>query len=169
MQQITTQHIRAFLLTEEIENERKYAPIGFCLITPEGTIDFANEAWLTITSQSPEEIESDTWKETTFHANDLAKMTGLFDNRVTRRDGFTTESRLKDRPNGPAWALTTAYAELHPTGAFKNVVCWLTDLTAQKGSEQLRQRMEEALEMKRQQENFIDVSGRLTSFCMVGA
>lgn len=154
MKQITTPHIQTFLLTEEMSMERKYrqfadhALIGVCLLTPEGCLEFANEAWFTITSQSRLEVSPLAWKETTFHIDDLPRMTSLFENLAARKDTFTVESRLANKAGGEAWVLASAYAELHPTGVVKNVICWLTNITAQKAAEHLlRQKMDEALEM----------------------
>lgn len=57
----------------------------------------------------------------------------------------------------PTWILATGYAELN-NGSLKNIVCWVTDISAQKAAAKgLQERMEEALELKRQQENFIDM------------
>jgi signal transduction histidine kinase/AmiR/NasT family two-component response regulator len=60
-----------------------------------------------------------------------------------------------------AWILASGYAELSRNGELKNVVCWITDISMQKAAAKaLNIKMNEALELKRQQENFIDVSPR---------
>jgi len=80
---------------------------------------------------------------------------------------LTVETRLKRpwRINGQtaevthdtAWILASGYAEVSFDGTLKNVVCWITDISAQKAAAKgLQDKMNEALERKRQQENFID-------------
>ena len=54
--------------------------------------------------------------------------------------------------------LVSAHPELNYSGTLENVVCWFTDISDQKSAERdLRARMDEALEIKRQQENFIGI------------
>jgi PAS domain S-box-containing protein len=144
-----------------------HAPIGVCLIDPKGCLKFANDAWFEITARSREDNDCMSWL-TPIHPDDVSKMEALFADLKVCKGPVTIEMRLKRlwRATGtqstskgsPAWILASGYTELNANGTVKNVVCWFTDISAQKAAERdLRTRMDEALEMKRQQENFIDV------------
>lgn len=145
-----------------------YAPVGVCLLDHQGCTKFANDAWFAITGQSREDTESMSWLKP-FHPEDIAKMRELFSDLKSGKGPLTMESRLQrlwragdaqqNLAESHAWVLASAYPELHPNGVVKDIVCWLTDISAQKASEiNLQIRMDEALEMKRQQENFIDMT-----------
>ena len=158
--------------TRELEHsELKYrhfaenAPVGVSLINCAGLIEFANEAWLSITGQS--ETKYTSWLRS-FHHEDVSMLQSLFFDLMASKKPFTVESRVQrcynaedsrtHSPERPAWILVSAHPELNNSGALENVVCWLTDISDQKSAERdLRARMDEALEMKRQQENFIDM------------
>lgn len=57
------------------------------------------------------------------------------------------------------WYLCSLFPVVDNNGSLKSVIGSMTDITAQKFNEHLQQRrMEDALESKRQQENFIDVT-----------
>jgi hypothetical protein len=95
-------------------------------------------------------------------------MHSFFNDLMVKRTPATIESRLKkawsmnpnnDADSPPTWILVSGYAELHADGSFNSAVCWVTDISAQKAAAKgLKQKMEEALELKRQQENFMDMS-----------
>lgn len=74
----------------------------------------------------------------------------------------TFECRIPASPgntrNGDSseWVLISAHMETDPE---PRTICWITVITAQKHAEEvLRRRMDEAIEMKRQQERFIDMT-----------
>ena len=143
-----------------------HAPIGVCLIDSRGYMDFANDAWFEITAQPRKDKDSMSWLKT-IHPEDVEKMRTFFTDLTACKGPLTVESRLKrswsvDQQNematNSAWILASGYTELHHDGTFKNIVCWLTDISAQKAATRaLKEKVDEALEMKRQQENFIDV------------
>jgi PAS domain S-box-containing protein len=165
---------RVQLRTRELEqSELKYryfaehAPIGVSMINREGNIEFVNDAWLSITGQSQEGAERASWLSF-FHQDDVLKLVSLFVDLLNGKKSFTVESRVKrsyktegsrsSSPERPAWILLSAYPEPTESGTIKNVVCWLTDISIQKSAERdLRMRMNEAVEMRRAQENFIDM------------
>ncbi|KAK5083305.1 hypothetical protein LTR16_008283, partial [Cryomyces antarcticus] len=61
--------------------------------------------------------------------------------------------------SGPTWILSTAFPEIDEDGSVVAIMGWLTDISSQKWSERLQaQRLEDALETKRQSENFIDMT-----------
>lgn len=84
---------------------------------------------------------------------------------VDRKTAVTHEFRFKapwqDR-NGnmtDTWVLMSAYPEKDEQGKLKSVFGSITNISSQKSAEGFqKQRMEEAIELKRQQENFIDMT-----------
>ena len=60
---------------------------------------------------------------------------------------------------GDTWGLASAYPEKGPDGELKSIFGSITDISTQKFAEDLqKRRVEEAMELKRQQENFIDIT-----------
>ena len=58
-----------------------------------------------------------------------------------------------------SWVLCAAYPEIDLNGSVKSIFGVVTNITDQKNAEDFqKRRMEEAVEMKRQQENFIDIT-----------
>jgi hypothetical protein len=84
---------------------------------------------------------------------------------VNQKTAITHEFRFKtpweDR-NGnrsDTWVLMSAYPERDIDGHLKSVFGSITNISQQKWAEGFqKRRMEEAIEMKRQQENFIDMT-----------
>ncbi|KAJ9663795.1 hypothetical protein H2201_005516 [Coniosporium apollinis] len=161
------------LRSRELEqSELKYksfadhAPIGVGLINMGGFVEYMNEAWFAITDQSRDDHNARPWLKTV-HPDDFEKIEASFDDLVACKGPLTVEARLKkpwsingqnaELDQGTAWILASGYAEVNSDGTLKNVVCWITDISAQKAAAKVLQiKMDEALERKRQQENFID-------------
>lgn len=60
---------------------------------------------------------------------------------------------------GPTWLLATAFPEVDSSGVVKTVMGWLTDISLQKWSEEIQaKRLDEALEAKKNANNFIDMT-----------
>jgi len=84
---------------------------------------------------------------------------------VDRKTAVTHEFRFKtpwqDRNGnmGDTWVLMSAYPEKDEKGGLKSVFGSITNISSQKSVEDFqKRRMEEAIELKRQQENFIDMT-----------
>ena len=166
------------LRISELEHRQfaDHAPLGVCRVNADGLLAYANDAWYTITGQEKEDCDSKAWRKT-IHQDDLPMMISFFDELMAGKNPGTIESRLKKpwyvanppEASPPAWILATGYAEMN-NGLLKNIVCWVTDISAQKAAAKgLQERMEEALELKRQQENFIDMSRNWSSCFSFGA
>ena len=117
--------------------------------------------------QSSEDKTARPWMKTV-HPDDYNKLEKFFDDLINCKGPLTVEARLKrlwsmdGQGSGlnqdTAWILASGYAELNRDGELKSVVCWITDISMQKAvAKGLHTKMNEALELKRQQENFIDV------------
>jgi hypothetical protein len=69
------------------------------------------------------------------------------------------ESQGGQKVKGPSWSIAAAYPEKAEDGTVIGVLGCITDISRQKWAEGFQQRkMLEAVEMKRQQENFIDMT-----------
>ncbi|KAF2663979.1 hypothetical protein BT63DRAFT_444408 [Microthyrium microscopicum] len=144
-----------------------HAPIGVALISSIGMIEYTNPAWLNILDQEADWETPRPWLQAV-HPDDYVKMEQFFDDIVSGKGPLTVEARLKrpwDMPgqkpglnHDTAWILASGYGELNRAGELKNVVCWITEISMQKAvAKGLNTKMKEALELKRQQENFIDM------------
>jgi len=93
------------------------------------------------------------------------------DKMIKGKKSITLQTRVRrpwktpeeDVHGGEEYTETHLLLALHPdvddTGAITTVMSCITDISGLKWSEsQLRRRMDQAIEMKRQQERFIDVS-----------
>ena len=74
---------------------------------------------------------------------------------------FRFKAQREDRNGvrGDTWVLFSAYPEKYEDGRLKSVFGSITNISTQKWAEGIQTRkMEEAVELKRQQENFIDIT-----------
>ena len=72
---------------------------------------------------------------------------------------FKTPWRDRNGNRGDTWVVMNAYPERDSTGRLKSVFGSITNISQQKWAEDFqKRRMEEAIELKRQQENFIDMT-----------
>lgn len=162
---------------EAIESETKFtrmaefAPVGMFIADSSGKITFANDTWYNI-SRVPRDHSTRAvgdngeaaWMEEVSPADrELVKR--LWSDLVVAAEPVSSEFRFKapweDR-NGnrsETWVLFSAYPEKYEDGRLKSVFGVMTNISQQKWAEGIqRSKMEEAVELKRQQENFIDIT-----------
>ena len=148
------------------------APVGCFLVTLEGKMLYVNESWMAITGYELSEHFEKSWMST-IHEEDRPKMDLEWAKLVEKRIPVCFDLRLKKlweaidpvtnkHIRGPTYVIAAAIpsdigGKIYITGA-------ITDISRQKWNEdsQMRQR-DEALEMKRQQENFIDITSKVDS------
>jgi PAS domain S-box-containing protein len=149
------------------------APTGMFMFDAEGRELYVNDAYLEVLGITREEHEPMTsdgcgWKDQV-HEDDLERFTEVWSQITEEKIPITVEYRLKrpwqstDRSGqemaGETWLLATAFPEIEAGGVVTSIQGWLTDISHRKFSEQLlAQRLEDALENKRQTENFIDMT-----------
>ncbi|SMR58271.1 unnamed protein product [Zymoseptoria tritici ST99CH_1E4] len=176
-----TQQLRLSNIQAE-KNEAKFsrmadsAPIGMFMFGPDGKTIYTNKAYkdllgvdngeeTAITSQK----QFNSWGDL-LHADDLDLFLTAWARVTDEKVPITFEYRLK-RPwssidkstgqntSGETWLHATAFPEIAPDGSVTTVQGWLTDISHRKFSENLlSQKLEDALENKRQTENFIDMT-----------
>lgn len=78
---------------------------------------------------------------------------------VTHEFRFKAQQQDRNGNVGETWVLLNAYPEKDEGGRLKRVFGSITNISSQKSVEDFqKRRMEEAIELKRQQENFIDMT-----------
>lgn len=140
------------------------APVGIFMADGEGRMTYFNEAWYEITRHPKEENNADQWLESV-REEDRAEAAEMWRRVVVDRVSTTSEFRFKapwearNGATGDTWVLASAYPERDEDGSLKSVFGSLTNISQQKWAEDFqKRRMEEAVELKRQQENFIDIT-----------
>ncbi|KAF7188420.1 Hybrid signal transduction histidine kinase K [Pseudocercospora fuligena] len=155
---------------EAIDSETKFtrmaefAPVGMFIASSEGRITFANDTWYDI-SRVPKNSEmADTWMNAV-KPEDLDLVKRLWSDlavdakSVSREFRFKAQWQNRNGDSGDTWVLFSGYPEKYEDGRLKSIFGSITDISQQKWAEGIQTRkMEEAVELKRQQENFIDIT-----------
>lgn len=151
-----------------------FAPTGMFKFDTNGRALQFNDAYLDMLGQTREQHDSShpdngLWHEVV-HEDDLEMFINSWDRIREERLPLTIEYRTKkpwqsidkltgQQIKGETWLLATAFPELAADGTVTAVQGWLTDVSHKKFSESLlAQQLEDALENKRQTENFIDMT-----------
>ncbi len=155
---------------EAAESETKFtrmaefAPVGMFIANSEGRITYCNETWYEISRVPKGNRTTDRWMDCVKDEDrDMVKR--LWFNLVHNAIALNAEFRFRAQwtdPNGTkgdTWVLASAYPEKSVDGKLKVIFGSITNISQQKWAEHFeKRRMEEAVEMKRQQENFIDIT-----------
>ncbi|KAK8016337.1 hypothetical protein PG993_014526 [Apiospora rasikravindrae] len=167
-QELTQQlHLR----TQEVEESElrftrmaEFAPVGMFIADHEGLINYCNEMWWEVSQHQPRsEYNVNTWMDSV-NDEDRPALEEVWKRMLDDKMAITHEfrfKRLRDHSSGAInnWVLMSAYPERHRDGSIKGIFGCITDISQQKLAEQIQnQRREEAVELKRQQENFIDIT-----------
>ncbi|WYZ44371.1 hypothetical protein EsH8_VII_000807 [Colletotrichum jinshuiense] len=159
-----------YLRTQEaVESEYKFsrmaefAPVGMFIANDEGLINFANDMWWQISRHPRAEDSVNTWMQSV-RDEDRSGVERAWKKLIEDKEAITIEFRFKcSRQNGlniiDTWVLMSAFPEQTEDGNLKSIFGCITDISPQKWAEDFqKQRREEAVELKRQQENFIDIT-----------
>jgi len=120
-----------------------------------GSPDDSEEPWEDVIH---DEDRESVWQELEECRN--SKKTRTFQYRLKRS---WHSSREGVEMNGPTWINAMLFAEMED-GELVGITCWCMDISLQKWTEESQaRRLEEAMELKRQRENFIDMSRSCTS------
>ena len=158
---------------EAIESENKFtrmaelAPVGMFMADSSGKIIFTNDTWHDIAQYPRDTPVAFDWinyvKE-----EDRERTRRTWDIVVNELTPVRVEFRFKHPwkdefgNTGDTWALASSFPEKTPDGKLKSIFGSVTDISTQKFAEGLqKKRMEEAMEMKRQQENFVDITSKI--------
>lgn len=124
----------------------------------------SNDTWYEITRVPKGDQPAENWVDFVLD-EDMPLVRSLWQDLVEHTKPASTEFRFKapwvDRSgvSGETWVLFSAYPEPYEDGSLKSVFGSMTNISSQKWAEGLqKKKMEEAVELKRQQENFIDIT-----------
>ncbi|KAF7945364.1 hypothetical protein EAE96_010139 [Botrytis aclada] len=171
-QEARDREILSHQLTESEKNFTRFAeriPVGLAILKTDGTALTANDLWKT---QTKLEVGSSqvNWEDVLV-AGEFGPVTRAWSECVEGKKPHTFQTRIDTPWRAPElttdgeeqWGethlLLTLYPDLDDEGNVSTIMSCITDITELKWSEnQLRAKMEQALEMRRQQERFIDMT-----------
>lgn len=155
---------------QAVEAENKFtrmaelAPVGMFIANIDGKIAFVNDAWYDISSYPRDVQVRDEWIKYVVD-EDQPKVMEMWNTMLLKRRPVSLEFRFKtpwsDKlgNKGPTWVLTSISPERNDDGILERIFGSMTNISVQKFAENLQtKRMEEAVELKRQQERYIDTT-----------
>ena len=155
---------------EAVEAENKFtrlselAPVGMFIGDSVGSILFVNEAWYGLSSYPRTGAVKNDWIYYIVEEDQTRIWDAwmhLFANKCPISVEFRFKTPRKDKMgnSGSTWVLAAASPEMDEDGNIQSVFGSVTDISSQKTAEILQtKRMEEAVELKRQQERYIDTT-----------
>lgn len=144
----------------------EYSPAGLFIADHEGRITYCNDTWYEITRVPKDPQKTDRWmdyvkEEDQWIIQDHWKRLVENATNLTQIEfRFRTPWEDRNGNKGDTWVLFSAFPETYEgTGVLKSIFGSITNISPQKWAEGFQKRkMEEAVELKRQQENFIDIT-----------
>ncbi|KAL6786190.1 hypothetical protein J3E68DRAFT_219741 [Trichoderma sp. SZMC 28012] len=152
---------------EELETKftrmAEFAPVGMFIADPSGHINYCNDMWWQISRHSRSEQIGTAWMDSVRIEDKPGLMTAwtkLLEQKMTISVEFRFNcSQLCGDHTVDTWVLMSAFPEKDADGNLTSIFGCITDISSQKWAEEVQsQRREEAVELKRQQENFIDIT-----------
>lgn len=141
----------------------EFAPVGMFIANSQGIINYCNDMWWQISRVPPSDETENAWMESV-RIEDKPALENAWDRLLNQKVTISVEFRFKcSQQNGDntidTWVLMSAYPEKTADGDLKSIFGCITDISSQKWAEKVQnERREEAVELKRQQENFIDIT-----------
>lgn len=152
----------------------KLAPIGMFVLDPEGTPLYVNDAYRKLLPALPDgsAVSFNKPSDCTdfIHPDDVGSFWASWEKVVVQKIPAISEYRILkewrsvdkatgEELSGETWLMATSFPEIESDGRVSVIMGWITDISKQKAAENLlSQRLEDALETKRQSENFIDMT-----------
>lgn len=141
----------------------EYAPVGMFIADAQGTINYCNDMWWQISRHSRFHNAESGWMNSV-RDEDRPTLEAAWSRLLNEKVTISLEFRFKySQESGghtiDTWVLMSAFPEKTPDGTLKSIFGCITDISSQKWAEKVQsERREEAVELKRQQENFIDIT-----------
>ena len=150
------------------------APTGMFVYDREGRPLYVNDAYLRVLGETKEEHAARSsiamaWSDH-IHPDHKDRFSAAWRAVLEHKAPLTIEYRLKhpwvsfdkasgQEISGDRWLLANAFPDVDSDGKISSIQGWLTDISHRKFSEALlSQKLEDALESRRQTENFIDMT-----------
>ncbi|KAG6038677.1 hypothetical protein E4U41_003888 [Claviceps citrina] len=158
---------------EAVESEYRFsrlaefAPVGIFIADFNGCFRYCNDMWWQISRQNRVEDFGNTTKHAYIHNvkdEDRPKLQAAWDKMLVTKSTMSIEFRFKCSQRigdgiMDTWVLMSAYPDSHQSDNKESIFGCITDISMQKRAEQVQSdRRREAVELKRQQENFIDIT-----------
>jgi PAS domain S-box-containing protein len=147
-----------------LANFTETAPVGVYQCDSNLNMEYCNYQWFGIIGHPKVPLEEIDWRST-IHEEDLESIANDTKIVMNGEDPHTFSFRCKKiwtSPDGVStltWILATATRHVDKGGKVDSIIGTLTDVSQLKWAEAMQKtRVEEALESKRQQENFIDMT-----------
>ena len=149
----------------------RLSPVAMFIVDPDGRPLYLNEAYRKLVpGMTLDDFhKAEDWSNW-IHPDDLAtfwdgwnrlisdKIPGVCEYRILG-DWVSVDKVSGEEIKGETWLLATSFPEVEPDGRISAVMGWITDISAAKWADRLvSKRLEDALETKRQSENFIDMT-----------
>lgn len=157
---------------EAVESESRFtrmaemAPVGMFIANSQGEITFSNDAWWEISRHPRTDNSAKSWMDS-IKDEDREGVQATWNklvSQVSQKSNVTKEFRFKT-PWQSKHALTDTWALMNCTSLrdgddnLLSIFGCITDISHQKWAEEFQKRKtDEAIELKRQQENFIDMT-----------
>lgn len=154
---------------EAVESESRFTrmaemvPVGMFIANSHGEITFSNDAWWEISRHPRSDNSAKSWMDS-IKDEDREGVQATWNKLVTQKVNVTKEFRFKT-PWQSKHALTDTWALMNCTSLrdgdnnLMSIFGSITDISHQKWAEAFqKKKTEEAIELKRQQENFIDMT-----------
>lgn len=169
-------------LTSELERRfwrfAESAPVGMYMYNDQDVLTYCNTAFEEISGTSKQKLlEPMAWMDM-IHPDGVADMTAMWEGYTQSRREETIEFEVQfkkpwiSKGDGAEVRLDRTYAlgilqpEYHDDGKLKGTLGCITDISSVKWAEKMQiARLSEAIEQKRQQENFLDVTSHEMSMC----
>ncbi|KAL6713834.1 hypothetical protein ACLMJK_008328 [Lecanora helva] len=142
----------------------EFAPVGIFIADSQGRPVYVNDKWYEI-SDVPQGLEGTDGWIMSVKEEDQVRVRQLWSDLVDKGIALDTEFRFNRKwidqngNKGDTWVLASAFPEKDKDGKVQVIFGSFTEISQQKWAEHFeKRRMEEAVEMKRQQENFIDIT-----------
>ncbi|ODA76078.1 hypothetical protein RJ55_08361 [Drechmeria coniospora] len=141
----------------------EFAPVGMFIADTQGHINYCNDMWWQISRHSRYDETKLAWMNSV-RDEDRDSLEAAWKKLLDEKVTIAVEFRFKhSQRNGDrtidTWVLMSAFPEKTPEGNLKSIFGCITDISSQKWAEKVQnERREEAVELKRQQENFIDIT-----------
>ncbi|KAI1075165.1 hypothetical protein F5B20DRAFT_595315 [Whalleya microplaca] len=156
------------------ESERKYrnyaehCPLGIVRTDGEGYVQYGNDAWRAFYGFTPDQVlDPQPWLKF-LEESDVQPCIKYFAHLQKHRGPESIELQLKNKTytitedgktaTNSAYIVATGFSEFKEDGTVDHIDFWVTDISGQKiALEVLRDKMEEAIRVKTQQERFMDM------------
>ncbi|KAF5130653.1 Hybrid signal transduction histidine kinase K [Metarhizium anisopliae] len=141
----------------------EFAPVGMFIADAVGSINYCNDMWWQISRHTRLQDAESGWMDSV-RDEDRPALEAAWSQLVKEKVTISLEFRFKcSQQSGcntiDTWVLMSAFPEKTLDGALKSIFGCITDISSQKWAEKVQnERREEAVELKRQQENFIDIT-----------